>query len=95
MGSDKDDSTFGSKGVYGRSGKSTAGDVGVIRHGTLVVVVSVVGIVGNMYVSSRFGVVVFVGTSGELLRGEDGGCGRGYAGGKSSTWRVLILLEVL
>jgi len=27
------------KGVYGRSGKSTVGKVGVIRHGTLVAVV--------------------------------------------------------
>jgi len=32
VGSDEDDSIAGSKGVYGRSGKSTAGDVGVIRH---------------------------------------------------------------
>ena len=36
MGSDEDDSSVSSKGVYGRSGKSTTGKIGVIRHDLLV-----------------------------------------------------------
>ena len=35
MGPDEDDPSVGSKGIYGRSGKSTAREVGVIRHGAL------------------------------------------------------------
>ena len=69
------DSILDTKSVYGRSGKSTAGDVGVIRHGSsAVVVMSVVGAVvlfakatvfecvnvGNVYASSRFEFVVSV-----------------------------------
>jgi len=72
---DKDDSIAGSKGVYGRSGKSTAGEVGVIRHGASAVIMeSVVGAivfsaetamlecmnVGDVYVGSRFEVVELV-----------------------------------
>jgi len=72
---DEDDSIAGSKGVYGRSGKSTTGEVGVIRHGASVVVVeSVVGTivfsaeaamlkcmnVGNIYAGSRFEVMELV-----------------------------------
>jgi len=72
---DKDDSVASSKGVYGRSGKSTVGEVGVIRHGVSVVVMeSVVGAivfsaeaamlkcmnVGNVYAGSRFEVVELV-----------------------------------
>jgi len=71
----KDDSIAGSKGVYGRSGKSTAGEVGVIRYGSSAAVVeSVVGAIvfsteaamlkcvnmGNMYAGSRFEVVEVV-----------------------------------
>jgi len=77
VGSDKDDPGVGSKSVYGRSGKSTAGDVGVIRHGSLAaVVVSVIGAVvlfaeatmfecvnvGDVDTSSSFEFVVLVGT---------------------------------
>jgi len=77
VGPDEDDSCVGSKSVYGRSGKSTAGDVGVIRHGSsAAVVISVVGAVvffaetamlecvdmGDVYVGSRFEFVVLVGT---------------------------------
>ena len=77
MGPDEDDPGVGSKSVYGRSGKSTAGDVRVIRHSSsAVVVMSVVGAialfteatmfecmdVGDMYASSRFEFAVFVGT---------------------------------
>jgi len=77
VGSDEDDPCVSSKGVYGRSGKSTARDVGVIRHGSLaVVVVSVIGTVvlfaeaamfecvnvGDVYASSRFEFVISVGT---------------------------------
>ena len=40
MGPDEDDPSVGSKGVYGRSGKSTAWEVGVIRHGASVMVES-------------------------------------------------------
>ena len=69
MGSDEDDSSVGSKGVYGRSGKSTTREVGVIRHGVLSTVEgSVVGAivlfakaamlkcvgVGDVYAYSRF-----------------------------------------
>ena len=76
MGPDEDDPCVGSKSVYGRSGKSTAGDVGVIRHGSsAAVVMSVVGAVvlfakatvfecvnvGSVYASSRFEFVVSVG----------------------------------
>jgi len=71
------DSILDTKSVYGRSGKSTAGDIGVIRHGSLsAVVMSVIGAivffaeatmfecvnVGDVYVGSRFEFVVFVGT---------------------------------
>ena len=77
MGPDEDDPGVGSKSVYGRSGKSTAGDIGVIRHGSLAaVVVSVMGTVvlfaeatmfecvnvGDVDVSSRFEFMVLVGT---------------------------------
>jgi len=77
VGPDEDDPGVGSKSVYGRSGKSTAGDVGVIRHGSsAAVVMSVVGAVvlfaetamfeyvnvGDVYVGSRFEFVVLVGT---------------------------------
>jgi len=92
VGPDEDDPSVGSKSVYGRSGKSTAGDVGVIRHGfSVAVVMSVVGAivlfteatmfecvgVGDVYASSRFELVVFVGTpnvgiSEELLKEEGG-----------------------
>jgi len=92
VGPDKDDPCVGSKGVYGRSGKSTTGDVGVIRHGSsAAVVMSVVGaimffteatmfdcvVVGDVYASSRFELVVLVGTpnvgiSEELLKEEGG-----------------------
>ena len=44
MGPNEDDPSVGSKGVYGRSGKSTAGEIGVIRHDALAtVMVSVIG----------------------------------------------------
>ena len=77
VGPDKDDPIASSKGVYGRSGKSTTGEVGVIRHGISVAVMeSVVGAivlpaeaavlkcvnVGNVYAGSRFEVVVLVST---------------------------------
>jgi len=77
VGPDEDDPSVGSKSVYGRSGKSTAGDVGVIRHGSsAAVVMSVIGAVvffaettmlecvgmGDVYASSRFEFVVLVGT---------------------------------
>jgi len=77
MGPDEDDPCVSSKSVYGRSGKSTAGDVGVIRHGSsAAVMMSVVGAivlfteatmfecmnVGDVYAGSRFELVVFVGT---------------------------------
>ena len=77
MGPDEDDPSVGSKSVYGRSGKSTAGEVGVIRHGSsAAVMISVVGAVvffaeatmfecvnvGDVYTSSRFEFVVFVST---------------------------------
>jgi len=77
VGPDEDDPGVSSKSVYGRSGKSTAGDVGVIRHGSLAaIVMSVVGTVvlfteatmfecvnvGDVYASSRFEFVVLVGT---------------------------------
>ena len=77
MGPDEDDPGVGSKSVYGRSGKSAAGDVGVIRHGSsAAVVMSVIGTVvlfaeaamfecvnvGDVYASSRFEFVVLVGT---------------------------------
>ena len=76
MGPDEDDPSVGSKGVYGRSGKSTAGEVGVIRHVVLTAVkVSVVGAivlsakatmlecmdVGDMYTCSRSEFVELVG----------------------------------
>jgi len=72
---DEDDSVAGSKGVYGRSGKSTTGEVGVIRHSSSVVVVESVIYaimlsaeaamfehmnVGNVYVGSRFEVMELV-----------------------------------
>jgi len=92
VGPDEDDPCVGSKSVYGRSGKSAAGDVGVIRHGSsATVVMSVVDAVvffaktamlecvdmGDVYVGSRFELVVLVGTpntgiSEELLK-EGGG----------------------
>ena len=77
MGPDKDDPCVGSKSVYGRSGKSAAGDVGVIRHGfSTAVVMSMVGAVvlfteaamfecvnvGDVYAGSRFEFVVLVST---------------------------------
>ena len=77
MGPDEDDPSVGSKGVYGRSGKSAAGEVGVIRHGILATVEgSVVGAivlsakatmlecvdVGDVYACSRFEFVELVGT---------------------------------
>jgi len=77
VGPDEDDPGVSSKSVYGRSGKSTAGDVGVIRHGSsAMVVMSVVGAVvlfaetamlecvnvGDVYANSRFEFVVLVGT---------------------------------
>ena len=76
MGPDENDPSVGSKGVYGRSGKSTAGEVGVIRHGVLVMVeISVVGAIvfsakaamlkymdmGDVYACSRFEFVELVG----------------------------------
>ena len=76
MGPDKDDPSVGSKGVYGRSGKSTAREVGVIRHDGLAMVEgSVVGAVvlsakatmlecvdvGDVYACSRFEFVELVG----------------------------------
>ena len=76
MGPDEDDPSVGSKGVYGRSGKSTAREVGVIRHGALATVESsVVGAVvlfteaamlkcvdmGDVYACSRFEFVELVG----------------------------------
>ena len=76
MGPDEDDPSVGSKGVYGRSGKSTAREVGVIRHGTLSTIEGpVVGAivlsakatmlecvgVGDVYACSRFEVVELVG----------------------------------
>ena len=45
MGPDEDDPSVGSKGVYGRSGKSTAGEIGVIRHGLVVAALSLIGFV--------------------------------------------------
>jgi len=39
VGPDKYDPSVGSKGIYGRSGKSTAGEIGEIRHDALVMVV--------------------------------------------------------
>ena len=76
MGPNEDDPSAGSKGVYGRSGKSTVGKVGVIRHGVLAAVESsVVGAivlsakaamlecvdVGDVYACSRFEFVELVG----------------------------------
>ena len=76
MGPNEDDPSAGSKGVYGRSGKSTVGKVGVIRHGALTTVEgSVVGAivlsakaamlecvdVGDVYACSRFEIVEPVG----------------------------------
>ena len=76
MGSDKDDPSVGSKGIYGRSGKSTTREVGVIRHDASATVKgSVVGAivlfakatmlecvdVGDMYACSRFEFVELVG----------------------------------
>jgi len=110
VGPDEDDSSVGSKGVYGRSGKSIAGEIGVIRHGfSAVVVMSVVGAVvffaettmfecvnvGDVYASSRFEFVVFVGTpnvgiSEELLKEEGGRCGRGHAISWSDISRVFM-----
>jgi len=110
MGPDEDDPCVGSKSVYGRSGKSTAGDVGVIRHGSsAAVVMSVVGAVvffaetamlecvdiGDVYASSRFEFVVFVGTpntgvSEELLKEEGGRCVGGHAVSSSDISRAFI-----
>ena len=76
MGSDEDDPSIGAKGVYGRSGKSTAGEIGVIRHDALATVEgSVVGAivlfakatmlecvdVGDVYACSRSEFVELVG----------------------------------
>ena len=85
MGPDEDDPSIGSKGVYGRSGKSTAGEVGVIRHGALATIEgSVVGAivlsakaamlkcvgVGDVYACSRFEFVELVGTPDERVSEE-------------------------
>ena len=85
MGPDEDDPSVGSKGVYGRSGKSTAGEIGVIRHGALATVEgSVVGAivlfakatmlecvdVGDMYACSRFEVVEPVGAPDSWVSNE-------------------------
>ena len=85
MGPDEDDPSVGSKGVYGRSGKSTAGEIGVIRHGALAMVEgSVVGAivlsteaamfkcvdVGDVYACSRFEFVEPVGAPDERVSDE-------------------------
>jgi len=77
VGPDEDDPSAGSKGIYGRSGKSTAGEVGVIRHVVSAMVKgSMVGAivlfakaamlecidVGDVYSCSRFEFVELVGT---------------------------------
>jgi len=82
----------------------------VIRHGSsAVVVMSVVGAVvlfaeatmfecvnvGDVYASSRFEFVVFVGTpnagvSEELLKEGGGRCGRGHAASSSDISRVFM-----
>ena len=89
MGSNEDDPSAGSKGVYGRSGKSTTREIGVIRHGGLATVEgSVVGAivlsakatmlecvgVGDVYACSRFEFVEFVGAPvSEEALEEEGG----------------------
>ena len=76
MGPNEDDPSVGAKGVYSRSGKFTAGESGVIRHGVLSMVKgSVVGAIvlfakaamlkcvdmGDVYACSRFEFVEPVG----------------------------------
>ena len=110
MGPDEDDPCVSSKSVYGRSGKSIAGDVGVIRHGSLMaVVMSVIGAVvlfaeaamfecvnvGDVYASSRFEFVVFVGTpnvgiSEELLKEDGRQCGGWHDASWFAISRVFI-----
>ena len=51
MGPDEDDPSVGSKDVYGRSGKSTAREVGVIRHGGLATVEG--SVVGAIVLSAK------------------------------------------
>jgi len=105
VGPDEDDPIAGSKSVYSRSGKSTAREVGVIRHvASAAVVVSVIGAivfsaeaamlkcinVGNVYAGSRFEVVVLVGT-------PDGGIseellkeeGKRCGGGHDASWSAI------
>ena len=110
MGPDEDDPDVSSKGVYGRSGKSAAGDVGVTRHGfSAAIMMSVIGAVvlfaeatmfecvnvGDVYASSRFELMVLVGTpnvgiSEELLKEEGGRCGGGHVASWFAISRVFM-----